>query len=91
MPPFKCHVEIRPQEQFPDPTSITLTRRMRDFDRQKTEAFSDLKYSRVITFVMEASDLEAAKITVDALCDEFLVNRVYEQAVATVTDPSNSQ
>lgn len=86
MPPYKCHVEISPQEQFPDPTSINRTREMRNFAAGKSEQYSDLRYATLITFTLEASDLETAKAQVDAMCDEFLVNKVYEQATVTVTD-----
>jgi phosphoribosylformylglycinamidine synthase PurS subunit len=91
MPPYKCRIEIKPQDQYMNPASIDQTRRFRL--QGYGEGYSDIDVSRIITFVLEASDIDTAKTQVDDMCQKFLVNYVFEQADISVTEvpPTPSQ
>jgi len=85
---FSVLVEVTLRPGIADPQGATIERSLPALGFEGVEA---VRVGKAIRFTVEAPDGEAARATVDELCQRFLTNPVIEDATVTIgngTQPS---
>lgn len=80
---FAVQVEITPREGISDPEGQTIERALPVLG---FEGVSNVRTGKLVTFEVEADDVESARTIVDDMCQRFLSNPVIEDASASISD-----
>ena len=78
---YSVLVEVRLREGVADPEGSTV---QRSLPALGFEGIADVKVGKAIRFTVDAADENAARSTVEDLCDRFLTNPVIEDSVIVI-------
>ncbi len=79
---FQVAVEVRLREGIADPQGQTIERALPALG---FAGVGGVRVGKLIRFEIEASDADAARRDVDALCERFLANPVIEDTEVTLS------
>jgi phosphoribosylformylglycinamidine synthase len=83
MAQFPVLVEVTLRPGIADPQGATIERALPALGFGGVEG---VRVGKAIRFTVDAPDRDAARSTVDGLCERFLTNPVIEQATVTIGD-----
>ena len=78
---FEVKIEVLPREGIANPEGSTIERTLPALGFETT---GDVRVGKVIRLQVEADSADAAKATVEDMCDRFLSNPVIEDAIVEV-------
>ena len=81
---FSVLVEVRLRPGIADPQGATIERSLPTLGYRSID---NVTVGKAIRLDIEADDAEAARRTVQEVCERFLTNPVIEDAFITVVDP----
>lgn len=80
---FSCHVEVRGLEGIADPAGRTIERALPALGFAGVRS---VHVGKVITFVLEAPDLESCRSEVEKMCEALLANPVIERTEIRIAE-----
>ena len=78
---FEVKIEVLPREGIANPEGSTIERTLPALGFETT---GDVRVGKIIRLQVEADSADAAKATVEDMCDRFLSNPVIEDAIVEV-------
>ena len=78
---FEVKIEVLPREGIANPEGSTIERTLPALGFETT---GDVRVGKVIRLQVEADSADAAKATVEDMCNRFLSNPVIEDAIVEV-------
>ena len=78
---FEVKIEVLPREGIANPEGSTIERTLPALGFETT---GDVRVGKIIRLQVEADSADAAKATVQDMCDRFLSNPVIEDAIVEV-------
>ena len=81
---FEVKIEVLPREGIANPEGSTIQRTLPALGFETT---GDVRVGKIIRLQVEADSADAAKATVEDMCNRFLSNPVIEDAIVEVLTP----
>jgi len=81
---FEVKIEVLPREGIANPEGSTIERTLPALGFETT---GDVRVGKIIRLQVEADSADAAKATVEDMCNRFLSNPVIEDAIVEVLTP----
>ena len=78
---FEVKIEVLPREGIANPEGSTIQRTLPALGFETT---GDVRVGKIIRLQVEADSADAAKATVEDMCNRFLSNPVIEDAIVEV-------
>jgi phosphoribosylformylglycinamidine synthase len=78
---FEVKIEVLPREGIANPEGSTIERTLPALGFETT---GDVRVGKIIRLQVEADSADAAKATVEDMCNRFLSNPVIEDAIVEV-------